>query len=589
MLEELDIRDFVIADHLHLDFDPGFTAITGETGAGKSLVLDALGILLGDRPNGDVVRAGARVARIEGIFAVSAGDGELRAALAEAEVETEEGSLIISREVRSGGRSSARINGRAVVQSTLAAIGGHLVDIHSQSEHLSILRPSEHVKAIDRYAGSLVMRADLAAIVGELRRVRTETARLQQDARERTRREERLAYEVQEIEAATVIPDEEEDLRRERSRLANAEQLAQLAAQAYTALEGDGGQDETLGAADALGTAAGLLEQLARMDESLRTEATLIEALQSQVADVARTLRAYQEEIEHNPERLGQIEDRLATLLTLKRKYGATLAEVILYREHATKELEELGSSEERLTELQAHEADLMTRLAVAAMQLSCRRREAARRLSAAVERELADLGLARGRFGVQFELHDEADGVPIELPPLEIVGTGSAPETSGETRRTVAFDRTGVDKVELLVSLNPGEPLRPMARVASGGETSRLMLALKTILGKADSVPTLIFDEVEVGVGGRSGRIVGEKLAGLAGHHQVICITHLAQIASLAGRHLAISKEVEDERTSVTVRELTADDRLDEIAAMLGGVTTATRASARELLEKSL
>ena len=580
MLDELDIRDFVLADRLSVHFDPGFTAITGETGAGKSLIVDALGLLLGDRPSADIVRRGAQTARIEATFIVGGEDEDLRELLTASGIEPEDGVLIVSREFPLAGRASARINGRAVVQSTLAAIGARLVDIHSQTEHLAILRPAEHVNYLDRYAGTIATRTALASGVGELRRVRVEIERLQRDARERTRRQERLAFEVAEIESAQVAPNEEDELRRERTRLANAEQIAQLAAQAYGALEGDGAAS---GAADALGEAASSVAQLARLDESLAGEALQVEALQSQLADLSRTLRAYSEQVEYNPERLQQVEERLALLSTLKRKYGATLGEIATYAAAAAAELDELGTSEDRIARLIGEEAALSQRLGEEAAALSTARREAAQRFSEAVEDQLADLGLSGGRFGVRFDLRQDPAGVQVQLAPATMSMADVTP--SDKALWTAAIDRTGIDRIEFLVSLNPGEPLRPLARVASGGETSRLMLALKTILGAADAVATLVFDEVDAGVGGRSGRIVGHKLSGLATHHQVICITHLPQIASLAGRHLAIEKRVEGERTTVVARALRGEERLQELAIMLGGLTPATRTTARELL----
>jgi DNA repair protein RecN (Recombination protein N) len=582
MLDELDIRDFVLAEHLRLRFAPGLNAITGETGAGKSLVIDALGVLLGDRADPTLVRTGARSARIEATFQHLDHDVELQHLLADSGLALEDdGVLIVSREVPLSGRSSARINGRAVVQSVLAAIGDRLVDIHSQTEHLSILKPSEHINYLDRFAGAMADRAHLAETVTELRRVRSEAQRLREDERERARRQERLEYEVEEIEAASIVAGEEEDLRHERSRLANAEQLAQLAAQAHAALDGDG---EETGASDALGTAAELLTQLARLDEGLAAEASQIEAMQSQVADLSRTLRAYGETVEFNPERLQQIEERLGTLASLKRKYGSTLDEVLAYQATAARSLEQLNTSEAQLSILAVQEAGLLDRLAGAVQLLSNRRRAAAARLSEAVEGELGDLGMGGGRFAVHFGTREDAAGVPSDAIEETVESAWTARES--DDRRLLAFDRAGIDRVEFLVALNPGEPLRPLARVASGGEISRLMLALKTILGAADAVPTLVFDEVDSGVGGRSGRVVGAKLVGLAQHHQVICITHLAQIASLAAHHLALAKHIDDGRTMVAARRLEGDDRLDEVAAMLGGVTAATRASAQELLE---
>jgi len=580
MLEELDIRDFVIAEDLRLRLAPGFNAITGETGAGKSLVIDALGILLGDRPSADLVRVGAEAAHIEATFLVSDDEESVLETLSEIGLAPDHGVLLLSREIPSSGRSSARVNGRAVVQTTLLKIGEKLVDIHSQNEHLAILRPTEHAQYLDRFAGTVAERAALGAAVAELRRVRSEIERLKADDRERLRRQDRLAFEIAEIHDVAGSPDEEEELKRERTRLANAEQLAQLAGQVHAALEGDG---EGGGATEGLGQAAGLLAQLAQLDEELQADAGLVESLQAQVTDLSRTIRAYGDGIEYNAERLKEVEDRLSLLAGLKRKYGPTLTDVAAYAEQAAGELDDLNAGEARLGELEARAIALAACLAEQAQALSCARRGAAARLSAAVEAELAELGLADGRFGVQFDLREDDAGVVVALAAGLVSGERQPPTAVPEV--SVAFDRTGVDRIEFLVSLNPGEPLRPLARVASGGETARLMLALKTILGAADAVPTLVFDEVDSGVGGRSGRIVGAKLAGLASHHQVICITHLPQIASMADHHIAIQKEVTGGRTRVLARELRGEDRLDEVAAMLGGTSPATRASASELL----
>jgi DNA repair protein RecN (Recombination protein N) len=467
------------------------------------------------------------------------------------------------------------------VQSTLSSVGSRLVDIHSQTDHLAILRPAAHVNYLDRYAGTAGERAELAAAVAEWRDLTSELERLHQDARERLRRQERLAYETQEIEAARLDPREEDVLRADRRRLANAEQLSQLAAEAYVALEGDG---EAVGAADSVGQAADLVAQLARLDESLSEEASQLGGLQSQLTELSRTIRAYAEQVEFSPERLQEIELRLELLSGLKRKYGASVEEVIAYGSEAARELEALMGSEERIDALTERQAELARALGEQASELSSRRRRAAERLSLQVEQQLSDLGLGGGRFGVRFELRPEAQGIPVNLKPATITSDPDArPQDEGQV--PVAIDRTGVDRVEFVVSLNPGEPLRPLARIASGGEISRLMLALKTILGDADDVPTLVFDEVDVGVGGRSGGIVGDKLAALAKHHQVICVTHLPQIAALAQCHLAIEKQIEEGQTRVLARQLNGEERVLEVAAMLGGVTSANRASAQELL----
>jgi DNA repair protein RecN (Recombination protein N) len=581
MLDELDIRNFAVAEHVRLRFAPGFNAITGETGAGKSLIIDALALLLGGRADPEVVRAGAGAARVEGVFRVDPGaDEALAETLSEVGIEPEDGLLIISREVPRQGRSVARVNGRAVVQSALAALGRRLVDIHGQEDQLSVLRPAEHLGHLDRFAGLEAERVAVTALVAELREVRAAIRRLTEDERERARRQDRLAYEVQEIDAARLRPDEEEELRAERQLLVSAEELARLSEAAHTALTGGG---RSASAADALGLAADALAQLARIDPRMAETAALAEALQSQVYDLARELRAYREGVEYNPRRLERIEERLALIAALKRKYGATLAEVLAYAERARAELAELTLGEERLEELREREEALRARLATAAERLSHARRRAACRLAEAVQTEIAELNLAGGRFAVRFERREDPEGVPVALPLTEVVASGTEPAPAGAT--AVAFDRSGVDRVEFYVSLNPGEPLRPLAKVASGGETARLMLALKTVLGAADAVPTLVFDEVDVGIGGRSGRVVGEKLAALGRHHQVICITHLPQVAALAERHLAVAKRVDGGRTFTEVRELNGEERRRELAAMLGGVSAAHLAAADEML----
>jgi DNA repair protein RecN (Recombination protein N) len=584
MLEEIDIRNFAVAEHVRIRLAPGFNAITGETGAGKSIIIDALGLLLGGRADPDAVRAGAAAARVEGVFRI---DGEPDAALAEAlteaGIEPEDGLLIVSREVPRQGRSVARVNGRAAVQSMLAALGRRLVDIHGQADTLSILRPTEHLGYLDRYAGLDDRRAAVAALATELREVRAEIRRLSEDDRERARRLDRLAYEAQEIADARLRPGEEEDLREERRLLASAEDLARLSDATVVALTGGG---RTASAVDALGAAAENLDQLARLDERMAETAALAATLQSQAYELARDMRAYREAIEYNPRRLEQIEERLSLLAALKRKYGATVDEVIAYGERARDELADLESSEERIAELREEEQRLVARLGEAAQALSKERRGAAVRLAEAVRREIADLRLTGGRFAVRFECREDPEGVPVTLPTEQMAGE----DADSVPARTfvAACDRTGVDRVEFYVTLNPGEPLRPLAKVASGGETARLILALKTILGAADAVPTLVFDEVDVGIGGRSGQTVGEKLAALGAHHQVICITHLPQVAAQAGHHLAVIKRVEGDRTFTEVRDLEGEERRQELAAMLGGATEAHLAAASEMLARA-
>lgn len=581
MLQELDIRNVAVAEHVRLTLGDGFIALTGETGAGKSIVIDALAMLLGGPVDTNAVRAGADRARIEGVFQLpDEPDEAILATLDEAGIELDDGVLIVSREVPAQGRSVARINGRAVVQAALRGIGARLVDIHGQEDQLSIFRTAEHLGYLDRYGHHAAERAATASLAAELRSLRAELRRLTDDERERARRQDRLRFEVDEIEAASLTPGEEDDLRADRQLLANAEELGRLAETAYAALvEGDDG----VSAVDALGVAAASLIQLAALDPRHGALAEQADALQSQATELAREVRAYRDEVEADPDRLQQIEERLVLLTALKRKYGQSIDEMLAYAERAAADLDALDTSEERAERLAAEIEAVASRLAEAAQHLSELRRGTAARLSAEVEREIAGLGLRGGRFAVHFARPTADDGVPTNLPEGELIGPEGG--DAGGADRQAAFDRTGIDRVEFYVSLNPGEPLRPLARVASGGESARLMLALKTILGAADSVPTLVFDEVDVGIGGRSGQVVGEKLAALGAHHQVLCITHLPQVAARARQHLAVSKFDDGQRTFTEIRELDTEQRIQELAAMLGGVTEPNLRSAEAML----
>jgi len=585
MLVELEIRDLAVVDHAHVTFAPGLTAITGETGAGKSLIIDALQLLLGGRADATLIRAGAEATYVEGVFDFSdRGLPErLRELLAEAGIDAEDGTLILSRELTAGPRprSAARINGRAVVQSTLAAVGDLLVDVHGQGEHVALLAPTRHAEFLDRFTGTLDQQRMLAETVTRLRAIRAELDRLDADERERIRREDRLRFERDEIANARLRPDEEETLKSERALLANAERLAELAEAAIAALQG-GGRGGA--AVDALGRAADALAELANLDPRQRETAAMVAALQEQTADLARDLRAYREAIEHDPRRLAHIEERLALIATLKRKYGSTVAEVIAYGERAARELEALANAESERERLREEETALSAAIADQARALSAAREAGAVRLVTAVRAELAELGLQQARFAVQFTRRPASDGVALDLPIAVIVEDEPRIAEQG-TGGPLAVESGGAERVEFLVTLNPGEPLRPLARVASGGETSRLMLALETVLGDAAGVPTMVFDEIEQGLGGRSGGIVGAKLAALARSRQVICITHLPQIAARAERHLVVSKEVSGGRTHTSVRLVRGEERQRELAAMFGSVTEATLHSAAELL----
>lgn len=565
MLTELRVRHFAIIDDLHVRFHRGFNVLTGETGAGKSIIIDAIELLLGAKTNQEMVRAGQNLASIEGIFELDDAVGSsIQAELETLGLENEDGFLILARDVRRGGRSVARINGRAVAQSVLASIGGLLVDIHGQGQHLSLLKVREHVNLLDRYAGLEAQRAALAGQVAELQRIRRELEVLRRDAREIARRVDLLAYQVEEIDAAVLEPDEDTNLENERKRLANAEALASQSAAIYGILA-EGGA-EALPVLDQLGETVARLQKLAQVDAELEAVLTQAQDVFERVNDLARDMGDYNAGISYDPERLAEVEERLDLIFQLKRKYGDTIAEILAFGEAARDELKILSQSETRTAELEAEEDRLLHDIGELGEALSAARRAAGETLARAIEEELADLRMAGTRFAVEIEQRPEPSGCFV-------------------SDRRLAFDATGIDKVQFLVSANPGEPLRPLVKVASGGETARLMLALKNVLSRADATPTLIFDEIDQGIGGRVGAIVGRKLGGLAETHQVLCVTHLPQIAAYGDYHLAVSKSMDGERTITRLQALDGEARVQELAAMLGADSEAGRQSARELL----
>lgn len=575
MLAELNIRDFAIIDTLDLRFGPGFNVLTGETGAGKSIIIDAVSLLLGGRGETSLVRSGAPQATIEGTFRL---DAESRSAieplLEQDGLEGDEpGILLLSREIRREGRNVCRVNGRAVTLKVLESIGQHLVDIHGQTEHLSLMRVREHLDLLDRYGELWPLREETAASVQALRAVRRELGDLRRDERELARRMDLLRYQVDEIEAARLESGEEDELVQERNRLANAEQLQELSDEAFRALY-EGGEEQA-SAVDLVQMAARALAGLGRLDPSTGPLGESAETLSYQLVDLAESLREYRDQVEFNPRRLNQVEERLILIRNLQRKYGDAIDDVLAFADRARRELETIEHSEERIEELEAEEERLLREIGRAGAELSARRREAGERLAAGIEAELEELNMARARFGVDLRWRDDDDGAYVD-------------------GRRVAFDATGLDRAEFLVAPNVGEPLKPLVRIASGGETSRLMLALKTVLAQADRTPTLIFDEIDAGIGGRVGSVVGRKLWGLtvggdgARRHQVLCVTHLPQLACYGDLHLRVSKGIVGERTATDVHLVQEQARAHEIAGMLGAITDRTEASAREMLAAS-
>ena len=571
MLTELHIQNFAIIDHLDLEFGPGLVVLTGETGAGKSIIMDALDILMGGRADVTSIRSEADLARVEGTFKLSGSERPAAIEILKREELLDDPDYVtLMREIRREGRNVARINGRIVGLPLLKELGELLVDIHGQSEHLSLLNVRAHLGLLDRYAG---IESNLEAyqkahqsLLG-LRRELHELRAVQQDAERRT---EMLTFQADEIEAARLHPAEDAQLKQERDRLANAESLASMAQDALTVL--DEGSSESPAATDLVGRAVESLAKLAQIDATQKALAEQSITLEETLADLARSLRNYLEAIEYNYKRLEEVEERLDLVHRLERKYGGSIESVIAFAADARKSLEAISTASTRIAELETAESAALAKLSEQGLSLSHKRKDAAVKMSQAIEIELDDLHMASARFEVDFQTRPDPQGVPVPL--------------SGGTR--IAFDANGLDKVEFLVEPNPGEGLKPLAKTASGGETSRLMLALKNVLARADQIPTLIFDEIDQGIGGRVGGVVGEKLWNLGRAHQVMVITHLPQLAAYGDQHFQVQKIIENGRTLTRLTRMTGELRTIELAQMLGAVTEATLRSAHDLLQSA-
>jgi DNA repair protein RecN (Recombination protein N) len=553
MLTELRIKNFALIDQLVVHLGPGLNVLTGETGAGKSIIVGALSLLLGERASADVVRAGADRASIEGVFD-AAGRSDVAAWLDEHGLDPDDGLVILKREVAAEGRSRAWINGAPATATLLGALGAVLVSLHGQHQHQTLLRREEQRAILDAYAGTEPLVARIALAHAGVREVRAEMRALEARRREIAERADFLRYQAEEIEAAALSPGEEESLEQEQRRLSHSEELTALAGGLAEALSGD---EE--GVVARLGTLRRSVDGLLRIDHSQTDLSELFDTAYYALDELGSRLASYLETIEHDPERLERIRKRQDLIFRLRSKYGDSVEAVLATGERARRELDLLEDGGWQMSSLQARELERAGELQALARELTSRRAAAAEAVAAEVNRVLPELGMAGGRF-------------EILLSPL----TEPGPE--------------GGDEVEFRISLNRGFEPRPLSTVASGGELSRVMLALKTILARMDAVPTLIFDEVDSGIGGRVALQVGEKMRDVASSHQVFAITHLPQIASRAHTHLRVSKLDGAERVATRVEVLDVEERVRELARMLGGdpESDASLRHARELLQRA-
>ena len=537
MLRFLSIQHLAVIDRLELEFEPGLNVLTGETGAGKSIVVGAVGLLVGGRASADLVRTGEESAAIEAVFETH-----------------DRRELIVRREVTAQGRSRASVDGSLVTSGALRELCAGLVDLHGQHEHQVLLDPSAHLDLLDEFAGAAAERESVRDAFRGMQQVRDERDRLLTGEREKAARAEFLSFQLTEIERAAPKPAEDEELSTTRHVLANADKLQRLCADAYESLyEGD------QAALPALGNVWKKLDDLATLDPQFAPYLDGRAAVKSQLEDLAFFLRSYSSSIDASPGRLQEIEDRLAVLERLKKKHGPTLDDVIARGEQLTRELHEIQHATERQADLDAAFERARKCYVDAAAALSAKRRRAAGEFARAIEKSLGDLAMTRTRCEVRIS------------------------EAESESQ----WSEQGVEQAEFYISPNPGEDLKPLARIASGGELSRVMLALKTLASTDAPGKTLIFDEVDAGIGGAVADVVGARLQRLGRAFQVLCITHLPQIAAYGSTHYRIVKSVRSGRTTTGVARVTGRDREEELARMIGGadVSPAVLASAREML----
>lgn len=567
MLIELRIQNFAIIHELRLDFLDGLVIFTGETGAGKSIILDALEAVLGGRAETTTIRTGIDRAQVEATFRLEDAVKEPVHALLEAEDLLDDPNYVtLTREIQREGRNTARINGHVVTATLQREVGAYLVDIHGQSEHLSLLKVRNHLHLLDSFADVDQILDDYHKTYDELRQVRQSLRDLRQSERDAAQRMDMLTFQIQEIEAAKLQTGEEEELRKERIRLANAESLAKHSQNALMLIED--GTPEVPGISELLGEVVEALQNLSRIDPTTEPYFETAESNLTTLQDLAMELQNYGDSIEFNPRLLDRTEERIDLINRLKRKYGNSIEEIIAFGERAQEELDSITHAEEHIEELEIREKELLHELAEKAQRLSLKRQEAAEELGHLVEIELDDLRMANARFEVSIETRSDANGLPLP------------------DGRRVAFDARGYDQVAFLVETNPGEGLKSLVKIASGGETSRLMLALKNVLVRADKIPTLVFDEIDQGIGGRVGMVVGEKLWNLSRRHQVMCVTHLPQLAAYGDQHYKVTKELVEERTHTEVLPLVGGERRNELAQMLGPVGEGTLRSVDEILQ---
>jgi len=557
MLLELEITNFALIDNLKVDFEKGLNILTGETGAGKSIIIDALNMVVGDRADREFVRTGTNKCRIQAIFSFKKSENLIHL-LSDNGIDFDDDTLIITREIHATGRSVSRVNGIIINQSLLKQISEYLIDIHGQHEHQSLLNASNHIHMLDAYGGERINPL-LHMYKNNYKSYLDATKELGiicNNMQERERQIELLKYQITEIDSANLKVGEDEDLEKELMILTNSEKIITVVDNTCNDLYNSSQYPPAI---DLLSRNLKGLLNISSIDTDLKTFYDTLEEIQIKIDDVVRDMRAYLQQIDHDPSLLENLESRLNTINNLKRKYGSTIQEILEYKDKINEELDVYINSEERIQSLQTLISTLEKELRVSALKLSQERKGIALEFEKDLKDVLMTLNMGKVSFTIKFE------------------------ETSKD------FTHSGIDKVEFLMSTNMGEPLKSLSKIASGGEISRIMLSFKTILANVDQVDTLIFDEIDTGISGNTAQIVAEKLREISNRHQILCITHLPQIASMANEHFLIEKKIVANNTKTTVHKLEKKERVNEVGRLLGGeLTDLTIKHAKEMISKA-
>ncbi|HBB5180599.1 TPA: DNA repair protein RecN [Listeria monocytogenes] len=556
MLQEMTIKNFAIIESLSLTFQEGMTVLTGETGAGKSIIIDALGLLVGGRGSADFIRHGEERLELQGLFALAEDNLACRNALIENGIDASDDMVVLERSLFRSGKNSCRINGKLVTTVLLRQIGSKLIDIHSQHEHQELMNEEFHLSLLDRFASDKIKPAltKYQTNFKEYQTIEKEWQNWTKNERELAQRLDMLRFQQQEIENADLQAGEEDRLLEQKNILANFEKLNENLQGAYAAIQGEPGGLEFVGEAmRQIETAASIHTDYKAVSEAISSSYYMLEDSMSQI-------RQSLDQLEFQPEELNQIESRLNDLNQLKRKYGKTIEDIIQYEQEISSEMEKLTDSESHVGHLETKLATLKTELTKQAATLTDIRKKAAVTLEKQIKQELNQLYMEKAIFSVRFEANK------MELTEL------------------------GQDSVVFYMSTNPGEPLKPLAKIASGGELSRMMLALKTIFSRHQGITSIIFDEVDTGVSGRVGQAIAEKIYAVSVGSQVLCISHLPQVAAMANHHYYITKKVQNKRTTTSVTVLKGVEKVEEISRMIAGieVTELTKQHAKEMIEQA-